>query len=496
MKQMRGTLPTLLALAALAAGCASRPPLPEPPAGQRLAECRQLLGRVDAVVADAGVGDAQSARVAGFQQLRVNRYLAAEPVKPAPQDPAFGAWTGRLAALAAEARRVELANLPAEAAQDLPPRPALQRQVEACRDRLTEADLGSPERRHALRAAARVPPEYQTWKRVAGLYPLTALAFRAGIERWHADTHETFGVPLDALPVSGRLLRYRPPAGQRLSREQLSAILGRSTDNPLGIPDPRGEDRARLLHHFAPVLEVDTAGPGDRVGRPYLIGRRQAEVHRHHPVVYTHVSHARLGGRSLLQLNYVFWFPARRLTGPLDLLGGELDGITWRVTLDPSGRPLLWDTMHNCGCYHMFIPDRTALRQVNDGGIYQEPPLVPQTLSDPALPLVLRIAHHTHYLQRVYPDSAAGPPEIPYELADYQQLRSLPLPGGGRASLFRPDGIVPGSERRERWLFWPMGVPLPGAMRQWGHHATAFVGRRHFDDPDLVERYFRLRQTP
>ena len=56
------------------------------------------------------------------------------------------------------------------------------------------------------------------------------------------------------------------------------------------------------------------------------------------------------------------------------------------------------------------------------------------------------------------------------------------------------DGIVPGSERGERWLFWPMGVPEPGAMRQWGRHATAFVGRRHFDDPGILERYFSLRQ--
>jgi hypothetical protein len=35
-----------------------------------------------------------------------------------------------------------------------------------------------------------------------------------------------------------------------------------------------------------------------------------------------------------------------------------------------------------------------------------------------------------------------------------------------------------------------MGVREPGAMRQWGRHATAFVGRRHFDDHDLFARYF------
>jgi len=41
---------------------------------------------------------------------------------------------------------------------------------------------------------------------------------------------------------------------------------------------------------------------------------------------------------------------------------------------------------------------------------------------------------------------------------------------------------------------WPLGIPSAGAMRQWGHHATAFVGRRHFDEPFLIERYFVVRE--
>jgi hypothetical protein len=39
-------------------------------------------------------------------------------------------------------------------------------------------------------------------------------------------------------------------------------------------------------------------------------------------------------------------------------------------------------------------------------------------------------------------------------------------------------------------LFWPMGIKNAGAMRQAGRQATAFVGRRHFDDPDLFESRF------
>jgi hypothetical protein len=64
--------------------------------------------------------------------------------------------------------------------------------------------------------------------------------------------------------------------------------------------------------------------------------------------------------------------------------------------------------------------------------------------------------------------------------------------GPGRASAFGPDGLVRGTERPERHTFWPMGIASAGAMRQWGRHATAFVGRRHFDDADLLEKRFRF----
>jgi hypothetical protein len=54
---------------------------------------------------------------------------------------------------------------------------------------------------------------------------------------------------------------------------------------------------------------------------------------------------------------------------------------------------------------------------------------------------------------------------------------------------------MPGTERGERYFFWPTGVESAGQMRQWGHHATAFVGRRHFDDPRLLDSYF-VRSDP
>jgi hypothetical protein len=61
---------------------------------------------------------------------------------------------------------------------------------------------------------------------------------------------------------------------------------------------------------------------------------------------------------------------------------------------------------------------------------------------------------------------------------------------GTRASAFGRDGLVPGTERAERFVFWPMGIASAGAMRQWGRQPTAFIGRRHFDDADLFEKRF------
>ena len=105
---------------------------------------------------------------------------------------------------------------------------------------------------------------------------------------------------------------------------------------------------------------------------------------------------------------------------------------------------------------------------------------------------MIRIAQGSHYIQRIYRDVAMD--GVRYSVQPYDGLRSLPLPGGGYRSLFRADGLVPASARPERWLLWVSGVRSPGAMRQAGRHATAFVGRRHFDDADLLARFFTRQE--
>ncbi len=207
--------------------------------------------------------------------------------------------------------------------------------------------------------------------------------------------------------------------------------------------------------------------------------------------MYRKLGYTRVDGRTLVQLVYVAWMKERPKEGTFDMLGGKLDGIVWRVTLAPDGEPLVYDAMHPCGCFHMFFPTPRA-EPVPAPRKYVEWAFIPATL--PTIPedsrVTVTVRTRTHYLSNVWPNKTrAG---VEYSFADYDILRTLPLPTGGSRSAFGPDGLVPGTQRGERYLFWPMGIDSAGAMRQWGTHATAFLGRRHFDDADLMAQRFRF----
>jgi len=489
------------------AGCVTTVWKPPPSAtSDELARCERVFAVLDNTVEAADVRDGGATPIKGFPYLRVNRFLAGyrrDPMSPK----ATAWWVERMRRLDLEARAIELANLPAAYVASLPAELRRSRnpidRLNACSDKLARRDVASIARQKRLRAAVDVPDDYETWQRALGLYPLTALAFYQGILRYQSDIRQTFATPLEDLPVTGRLIVYEPrglstqPIGSR------SRDLARSRDNPLGIPIPEGPAMDRLIAAHAPLLEVDESDWNDRIGAPVLSRQGAAYVDTSKPTTFVRIAHARYQGEPLLQLVYSFWFPARPKTGGLDLLGGHLDALIWRVTLDVDGEPLLYDTIHSCGCYQMFFPTpRMRLRAREP--VFEEPVLVPVRLGRRRAGerILIRVASRTHYLENVRygPDSNVQERRS-YTFAQENQLRSLAWPENGRRSLYRPDGIVPGSERGERYLYWPMGVPEPGAMRQWGRHATAFVGRRHFDDPNLIERYFerqpvrRIRNT-
>jgi len=288
--------------------------------------------------------------------------------------------------------------------------------------------------------------------------------------------------------------RYAPPDSPAFSRAAQAEAIARASANPLGIPEPQGQALEDLFAAHAPVFEIEQAGDFDHPGALHWPrGARAPAVDPANPVVYRMAAWTRYRGRVLLQLVYTLWFPERPPDSSFDLLAGSLDGVVWRVTLAPDGEPLLYDSMHPCGCYHMFFPTPRAQPISPPESVLEwafSPASLPR-VSEGERP-VLRLATRTHYVERVSLERGRGD-GIRYALRPYDELRSLPRPGGGHASVFGPDGLIAGTERAERFLFWPMGIDSPGAMRQWGRHASAFVGRRHFDDADLLEKSFVLQ---
>ena len=483
----------LLGFCALLLGCASTPANLQPPTRIQsglnavVSDCEMLFASLDVEVERQQVADVQSQRVPGYRYLRVNRFL--EAVAPAATSKAaFDVWVRQLRELDRQARAAELANLDVKQ-----PRPETAARLDDCAERLAQHDFGIAAGRTHLRAVARVDDAYDTSKRLLGFYALTAIPMHYGVSRLVADTDSKFRQPLASRRIHGELVRLVPPEDTvRWDTAAVAAALDASADNALELPLPSDVVLEALFQTFAPIWEVDVATHADRLGAPgFHDGGLWVDVE--HPVVYTLTSHTLFEGKALLQLNYIVWFPERTSRGGFDLLAGKLDGITWRVTLGSDGRPLHYDAMHNCGCYYMAFPTETLARRPMDAR--EEPMSVPQLISSTSERLVIRVASHTHYLERVY--GFDDGPELRlarYELGSYDELRSM-ADKHGRRSLFGSDGLVAGTQRGERWLFWPMGVADPGTMRQWGHHAIAFVGRRHFDQADLIERYFR-RQSP
>ena len=223
------------------------------------------------------------------------------------------------------------------------------------------------------------------------------------------------------------------------------------------------------------------------------------------PAVFVRPAWTWFEDRILLQLVYTLWFPERPAQSAWDMLSGNLDGVIWRITIDDDGHPLIADSIHPCGCYHLFFPAGDLQKTVTDSNELEEDNTTPQRLppGTGAERVVIRIASTSHYVESLSLESALDPawPALNYQLSVNHQipefeLRSVRLPEQGSASLYQQDGIIAGTERSERWLLWPMGIKSPGAMRQWGKHATRFVGHRHFDDPYLFDDGFtRIRKN-
>jgi len=478
-------------LTLLLAGCAI---IPAPTRSARvggsdpIGGCADFFASLDQRAADAQVLDPGTFRLEGYPYLRVNRLLASFREEVEDQA-AFAAWVDRMQALDQEARKYEIANLPKAAGSvsgSANDKEGISARVNSCGTLLKAADFQESTQQAVLRKNVTVPDEYLTLPRVLGLYPLTSWFVSHGVSNWHAEARKTFS---NEPPVDWRTVRYVPAKAGELS--DASQIIVSAKRDALGIPNYSPAGREALFRIYAPVWEVQTEAEYDRIGTPFWTSKGELDIDTSQTLTYTLLSFTRFGKEILTQLNYIIWFPARPKEHALDIYGGLLDGVNYRVTLDKNGEPLLYETIHNCGCYYEAYPTpRLKVREKID---YAEPPLI---LKAPELAhskqfLTVAMESKTHYIQHLYPIARQLNPEmVAYGLVDYGELRSLANSRGGRRSMFSPDSLAPGSERLERWILWPTGVVSPGAMRQWGRHAVAFVGERHFDDPFSMNNMF------
>ncbi|OAI21335.1 hypothetical protein A1359_02280 [Methylomonas lenta] len=487
----RISLPVRLAVLVLwLPACADLQPFSEP-IKLDSTRCERFFQAIDKQFDEYGVGDAGAAKISGFAGLRVDRFLASFAQQNLTTD-AYAAWLNRLQKLDETARLIEWRNLPDKAKSRLQSSVTgdVEVAIHSCGQILAQQVQNSPSQRARLLTELQSPEAYSTWQRLFGLYYLTRWAIVDGVRQLHQEMQAPFLHNDQA--VDGQLIHYVPPTSPAIQAADVAAILEQSAANPLAIPEPSTDQLDQLFAAFAPAWLVDTLSDNDRIGMVNITGDGDAYINTQKPIVYRLPSHTRFGKQILLQLNYMVWFTARPPDGLLDIYAGRFDGLIWRVTLKMDGQPLVYDSIHPCGCYYQIFPAETVrVVQPEDGS---EPILTPTSIlaHQPGERLLVKIAAGNHFITGI----ATQQPEPgaivkKYGWLAYDALRSLPMPNGGYQSLFDQDGLMPGSERSERFLLWPMGVPSAGAMRQWGTHAIAFLGKRHFDDPWLLDKLLR-----
>jgi hypothetical protein len=493
------------------AGCASLDDRQRPhhSSAELTAEaCRQHFKDLDTTIDAAGIRDSGEAGMDSFPYLRVNRFLASFAVDFQTEDAdsatRFAAWVAELRTLDHAAREAEISSLLAAVLATLGlPKSDVRARTADCAALMMNADMSNAARRAAMAAAARVPDDYSAFKRLLGVYPLTKIPFFRGVEGWQRGA--ALKIQSDAPnPSSEKLITRYSSASvfQSVSQsENIVSTFKNAPRNSMGMPTLSANEWERLFDAHAPVFEVETASDDDRIGAlqwgdDAAFGAafdKAPLVDISRPSVYRRISHTRMGGKTYAQLVYSVWFPSRPREQLFDLLSGALDSVIWRVTLDDEGAPLIYDSIHGCGCYHLFFPtSRVKLKPPPEANI--EWAFVPKSAPSimPSQRIVLQIAATSHYIVGVNAGIAENAQSKTVQWHDEEELRALPLADGTTRSIFQPNGLIAGTERGERFLFWPMGIASPGAMRQWGRHATAFVGIRHFDDADLLDKRFTI----
>lgn len=443
-----------------------------------VAACRSRFEAVDAQVDKAGVRDVGYRRVPGYPYMRSDRMLASFGVGELKMMEPLGDWLHQLRDNEGFSRDIELQNLGLSVSERI----TLLSELRLCAVWLSNVELAEDSARERLIELVQ-GPTHQPGR--AG--PVAKSDVARLLSQRAEQVRARFAVPVSQLDSPGTLVLWKPKpyaAGTVASTHVFHGAIQDSLGR-VGLTESQWE---RLANRFAPSFLVETADKLDRIGTPVL-GEQRPFVDVSRPVVDFQVEYARVGSKSLVQLNYFIWFPGRAAgEGAHGAVNSTLDGLIWRVTLDANGRPLSYDTIHSSGFDHLWfpLPGLTPRSEAQGDTVLIPQPVVPSQF-------VVRLSAGRHEVRRLVAAEDVRASEVQeFDLRRYEKLLTLPLPGGGTGSLFGPDGMARTSVGGDDSRLLEQTSPWSGATRQWGHHPTSLRADIYFDDPRLLEKYFVL----
>jgi hypothetical protein len=221
-----------------------------------------------------------------------------------------------------------------------------------------------------------------------------------------------------------------------------------------------------VLARYAPAFVVGQYEPTyNRIGTPSARiaeeGDEEIFVDPAKPAIYAErqMFHTERG----VYTNLVYRVHFERVPFP-HTTAGRNPGMLAIVTLDERERPVLFTTVHSCGCYNAVIPTNYLPRECLPEGWSTEGQEVhgeklPGVLQFPAEPVaglrvVVELRDEVHRVRGVSLQDATGeswPHEsIATPLRPMADLEALPLPGGGATSFFHESGMKRGLVRDNR----------------------------------------------
>ena len=469
--------------------------------GQRPESVVRLFQLLDQETASAAVVNLAYAKIEGFPYLRTDRFLAAMKGQLTTLE-MEKQWIFALQSLDMKSRRSEILNLPETGLERIRRNwgldvdagiDSMMARISAASNTLLNHDLAQPGFVEALKERVKVEDEYATYLRVLGLYPIVAWPVAYFSDDFFDQIREWHQTPKEKLPVHGKLISYHLNGTAKAGAPLLNRLFSPDNRDSFGLPELSIREKRQLVEVFAPIFTQDVVADYDRIGR-VVWKNGKVEVDTDTPTVYYYFTNGLLNESPILQINYVIWYQGRLGDNTPWYERGLIDGITFRVSLDQNGLPFMVDTMNNCACSHIFVPDRKKVAEIKEISMEFDA-LVPSWLDSeyPGKRIRLRVNTGWHQIQNIGTSDDGVTETASYELRPYQDLEALVSGSNQRRSIFDNEGIVFGSERIEPYFFFPMGVPEIGAMRQRGHHAIAMIGRAHFDDPHLFNFYFKLQ---